>query len=95
MKIRHAETVDAVVAGFTGTARHPKALVVRLPDGQAVLSQRLTAALASRIGPHLVPQSGPASTTSGDSYIPVDGDVVVEVVVGTTRSGVVAVLRLR
>ncbi|MFC9431675.1 hypothetical protein [Streptomyces sp. NPDC056987] len=94
MKIRHADTVDAVVAGFTGTARHPKALVVRLPDGRAVLSQRLSTALSSLIGPHLVPRSGPASTTSGDSYIPVDGDVVVEVVVGTTRNAVVTVVRL-
>lgn len=33
-KIRHADTVDAAVVGFTGSARHPKALTVRLPDGR-------------------------------------------------------------
>ncbi|MCZ1004158.1 hypothetical protein O1M63_49495 [Streptomyces mirabilis] len=45
------------MAGFTGTARHPRALAVRLPDGRIALSQRLTTALATRIAPHLVPQS--------------------------------------
>ncbi|MFF7954067.1 ATP-dependent DNA ligase [Streptomyces griseorubiginosus] len=30
-KVQHADTVDAIVVGFTGTARHPKALAVRLP----------------------------------------------------------------
>jgi hypothetical protein len=43
------------VIGFTGTVRRPKALAVRLPDGRAALSQRLTTALSSVIGPRLVP----------------------------------------
>ncbi|MFE2972816.1 hypothetical protein ACFXKC_56740 [Streptomyces sp. NPDC059340] len=47
MKIRHADTIEATVAGFTGTARQPRALAVRLPDGGLALSQRLTTALAS------------------------------------------------
>ncbi|WP_432197646.1 hypothetical protein [Streptomyces sp. bgisy027] len=33
-KIRHADTVDAAVVGFTGSALHPKALAVQLPDGR-------------------------------------------------------------
>ncbi|WP_432197100.1 RNA ligase family protein [Streptomyces sp. bgisy027] len=37
-KVRHADTVDVAVVGFTGTARHPKALAVRLPDGRVALS---------------------------------------------------------
>ncbi|MCX5356924.1 hypothetical protein OG901_57195 [Streptomyces mirabilis] len=49
MKIRHADTIEATVAGFTGTARHPWALAVRLPDGRVALSQRLTTALATRM----------------------------------------------
>ncbi|MCZ1000842.1 DNA ligase [Streptomyces mirabilis] len=57
-KIRHADTVDAAVVGFTGTARHPKALAVRLPDGRVALSQRLTTALASVVAPRLVPKPG-------------------------------------
>ncbi|MFJ4783541.1 hypothetical protein [Streptomyces sp. NPDC088794] len=41
------DTVDAFVVGFTGTARHPRALAVRLPNGRVALSQRLTTALAA------------------------------------------------
>lgn len=94
-KIRHGDTLDAVVVGFTGTARHPKTLAIRLPDGRVALSQRLTTALAAVIGPRLLPESGRASTEAGDTYTLVSGDVVVEVVAGTTRHAVVAVVRLR
>ncbi|WP_259294687.1 hypothetical protein [Streptomyces canus] len=66
-KIGHADTVDATVVGFTGTARHPTALAVRLPDGRTALTQRLTTALATRIAPHLLPQAGRAFTTVGDT----------------------------
>ena len=93
-KIRHADTVDAAVVGFTGTARHPKSLAVRLSDGRITLSQRLTTALASVVAPHLVPQSGRAVTKAGDSYTPVGSDIVVEVMSGTTRHAVVTVVRL-
>ncbi|MFC9645988.1 hypothetical protein ACFTZF_47145, partial [Streptomyces mirabilis] len=95
LKIRHADTIEATVAGFTGTARQPRALAVRLPDGRVALSQRLTTALATRIAPHLVPQSGRAYTQGGDAYTPVSGEVVVEVAAGTTRHAVVTVVRLR
>ncbi|WP_327398710.1 hypothetical protein OG194_00160 [Streptomyces sp. NBC_01288] len=83
------------MVGFTGTARHPKALAVRLPDGRVALSQRLTTALATTVGPHLLPEPGRALTTAGDSYTPVVGEAVVEVVAGTTRHAVVTVVRLR
>ncbi|MFF4137516.1 hypothetical protein ACFY1B_39875 [Streptomyces mirabilis] len=95
MKIRHADTVEATVAGFTGTARQPRALAVRLPDGRVALSQRLTTPLATRIAPHLVPQPGRAYTQDGDAYTPVSGEIVVQVVAGTTRHAVVTVVRLR
>ncbi|MFI1169335.1 DNA ligase [Streptomyces sp. NPDC020801] len=94
-KIRHADTVDAAVVGFTGSALHPKALAVRLPDGRVALSQRLTTALSSVVAPRLVPQAGRAFTKAGDSYTPAGGDAVVEVVAGTTRHAVVTVMRLR
>lgn len=94
-KVRHADTVDATVVGFTGPARHPKSLAVRLPDGRVALSQRLTTALASTIDPRLLPQASRAFTKAGDSYTPVDGDAVVEVVAGTTQHAVVTVVRLR
>jgi ATP-dependent DNA ligase len=95
LKIRHADTIEATVTGFTGTARQPRALAVRLPDGRVALSQRLTTALATRITPRLVPQPGRAYTQGGDVYTPVSREIVVEVVAGTTRHAVVTVVRLR
>ncbi|MET7608629.1 hypothetical protein ABZS96_40900 [Streptomyces avermitilis] len=83
------------MVGFTGTARHPRALAVQLPDGRLALSQRLTTALSSVIAPRLVPQPGRAFTNAGGSYTPARGDTVVEVVAGTTRHAVVTVARLR
>ncbi|MCX4429744.1 hypothetical protein [Streptomyces mirabilis] len=38
---------------------------------------------------------GRAFTKAGNSYTPATGDVVVEVVAGTTRHAVVTVVRLR
>lgn len=94
-KIRHADTVDVVVVSYTGTARHPKALAVRLPDGRGALSQRLTTTLASVVAPRLVPQAGRAFAKDGDSYTPAVDDTVVEVVTGPTRHVVVTLVRLR
>jgi ATP-dependent DNA ligase len=94
LKIRHADTIEASVVGFTGATRQPRALAVRLPDGRVALSQRLTTVLAASVAPRLVPQSGRAYTQAGDAYTPVSGEVVVEVVAGTTRHAVVTVVRL-
>ncbi|MFF7602477.1 ATP-dependent DNA ligase [Streptomyces mirabilis] len=95
LKIRHADTIEATVAGFTGTARRPRALAVRLPDGRVTLSQRLTTVLATQIAPRLVPHSWRAYAQGGDACTPVSGQVVVEVAAGTTRHAVVTVVRLR
>jgi hypothetical protein len=95
LKIRHADTIEATVAGFTGTARKPRALAVQLPDGRVALSQRLTTALAAAVALRLVPQPGRASTKAGDACTPAGGDIVVEVVAGTTRHAVATVVRLR
>ncbi|MFJ8602491.1 hypothetical protein ACIREM_28045 [Streptomyces shenzhenensis] len=51
------------MVGFTGFARHPKSLAVRLPDGRVVLSQRLTTALASVVARRLLPLAGDSRTT--------------------------------
>ncbi|MET7695661.1 hypothetical protein ABZT06_48715 [Streptomyces sp. NPDC005483] len=45
-------------------------------------------------GPAPGPQAGRAFTNVGASYTPAVGDVVVEVVAGTTRHAVVTVMRL-
>ncbi|MFE2571978.1 DNA ligase, partial [Streptomyces mirabilis] len=95
LKIRHADTIEATVAGYTGTARQPRALAIRLPDGRIALSQRLSTALATRIAPRLLPQPGRAYTQGGNAYTPASGEVIVEVVAATTRHAVVTVVRLR
>ncbi|MFD6329215.1 DNA ligase [Streptomyces niveus] len=97
-KIRHAETVDAVVVGYTGAATRPRALAVRLPDGRITLSQRLTAPVTAAAALHLVASAhGPrARTPAGDAFTPADVDLVVEVLAGTTaRHAVVTVTRVR
>ncbi|MEV7739797.1 hypothetical protein AB0O75_48610 [Streptomyces sp. NPDC088921] len=83
------------MVGYTGSARHPQALAVRLHDQPIALSKRLTTALAAVIAPRLVPRPGRTFTKASDSYTPAGGDVVVEVVAGTTRHAVVIVVRLR
>jgi hypothetical protein len=82
------------VVGFTGTARHPKALAVPLPDARVALSQRLTTALASDVGPLLVLK--PAGVHGGRRLLHArrrrrsGGGRG-----GTTRHAVVTVVRLR
>ncbi|MEU9781450.1 DNA ligase [Streptomyces phaeochromogenes] len=85
-KLRHSETTDAEVAGFTGSAARPRALAVRLPDGRVAMSQALTAPLAAQVSVHLVPvadSARQARTATGDAYSAVHTDVVVEVLAGS------------
>ncbi|MFE1849899.1 DNA ligase [Streptomyces sp. NPDC059489] len=96
-KVRHAETVDADVVGYTGQALRPKALAVRLPDGRTALTQKLTARLAALVGPHLAATgpAGRAHTDAGDRYTVAPPGLVIEVLAGTTRHAVVTPTRLR
>lgn len=96
-KIRHAETVEADIVGYTGPAARPRALAVRLPDGRIALTQALKAPLAAQVAVHLA-GSGPlrsALTQAGDAYTTAAPGLVVEVLAGTTRHAVVTVTRLR
>ncbi|MEU6389383.1 hypothetical protein [Streptomyces sp. NPDC046939] len=52
-EVRHSETVDADVIGYTGARRHPKHLAVRLPDGRTAQTQTLPPALAVQVAAHL------------------------------------------
>lgn len=52
-KIRHAETVDAEVVGYTGPATRPRTPAEQLPDGRTALTQKLAALLAGQIAPLL------------------------------------------
>ncbi|MFF0736001.1 DNA ligase [Streptomyces chartreusis] len=96
-KVRHAETVDANVVGFTGPVGRLKALAVRLPNGRIALSQTLKAPLSAQVG-QLLEGAGlgrQTRTTTGDRYLAAHTGVVVEVLAGTTRHAVVTVTRVR
>ncbi|WP_244315390.1 hypothetical protein [Streptomyces glaucescens] len=96
-KVRHAETVDAEVVGFTGPAARPRHLAVRLPDGRTALSQALKAPLAAEMAQVLAgaPRPRRAATAGGEPYSAVVTGTVVEVLSGTTRHAVVTVTRVR
>lgn len=96
-KVRHSETVDAEVIGYTGPAARPRTLAVRLPGGRTALSQALGAPLAAQVAALLAaaPVSGRGRTDTGGPYTVTTADLVVEVLAGTTRHAVVTVTRLR
>ncbi|MFE0929283.1 DNA ligase [Streptomyces mutabilis] len=96
-KVRHAETIDAEVVGFTGTAGRPRALAVRLPDGRVALSQRLGAQLAAQVAAALVDVAPTARgrAAGGESFTTAEPGLLVEVLAGTTRHAVVTVTRVR
>ncbi|MFF1690765.1 ATP-dependent DNA ligase [Streptomyces sp. NPDC058254] len=83
-KVRHSETVDADVVGYTGTPARLKQLAVRLPDGRIALTQTLTTALAAQTA-LLLTGAGPpgrGQTTAGDRYLTLPPGLVVEVAAG-------------
>lgn len=96
-KVRHAETVEAEVVGYTGPAAKPRHVAVRLPDGRTALSQTLTAPLSAQIAAHLAqgPAGGLDRTSAGDPYSVAGPGPEVEVLAGTTRHAVVTVTRVR
>jgi ATP-dependent DNA ligase len=96
-KVRHAETVEADVVGYSGSTTRPRALAVRLPDGRIALTQALKAPLAAQVAVHFAASGPPRSarTRAGETYTTVAPGLAVEVLAGTTRHAVVTVTRLR
>ncbi|WP_307621438.1 DNA ligase [Streptomyces sp. V3I7] len=96
-KIKHAETVDAEVVGYTGAPLQPRMLAVRLPDGRTALSQRLDAPLAAQVAPDLgaAPPAGQAETAAGDAYTAAEPGLTVEVLASSAHRAAVTVTRLR
>ncbi|MEV0090420.1 ATP-dependent DNA ligase [Streptomyces sp. NPDC050738] len=97
LKIRHADTVDALVIGFVGTVARPTHLVVRLPDGRTARSRNLTTAVrvaVARALPDLV-QPRVVHSEDGEPYTTVTDGLLVEVLAGTTRHVTVTVTRVR
>ncbi len=95
-KIRHSETVDVPVVGYTGTRSRPRHLVVAVPGGRVVRSQRLPALLAGQVASALGREgtSTRARTDDGEPYSATETGLVVEVAAGTTRRAVVTVVRV-
>ncbi|MBA4866997.1 ATP-dependent DNA ligase [Streptomyces sp. PSKA54] len=104
LKLRHSDTRDAVVVGFTGPRTRPGALVLALPgDGVPVVSSPLSAGVrnaAAAALPEPVGEGTAAATGIGDvTYraLPAEPLLTVEVRQETTRHAVavVAVERFR
>ncbi|MFB8036977.1 hypothetical protein ACFC5Z_29410 [Streptomyces sp. NPDC056004] len=98
LKVRHVDTVDALVLGFTGPRLRPHHLVLAVGDegGPARVSARLEPVLAARVGEAL---SGTAVVgerrAEGEPYTRVETDLVVEVLAGSGRHGTLTVIRMR
>ncbi|MGI5357398.1 ATP-dependent DNA ligase [Streptomyces sp. CA-252508] len=101
-KLRHTDTRDAVVVGFTGSRQRPASLVLVLPDDDTpVVSSPLPPALRARAGAALTPLApGGAGTAMAPGlgevpYRSVPPELSAEVATGTTRHTVTTVLRLK
>ncbi|MFE1953546.1 ATP-dependent DNA ligase [Streptomyces sp. NPDC059524] len=95
LKLRHSDTRDAVVVGYTGSSRGPRALVVVLPgDGTPVLTTPLPTGLRGEAG-RVLPRGdgGEAVVTAvgvGEvayRVLPEEGRPVLEVRQRSTRHG--------
>ncbi|MCX4971286.1 hypothetical protein OHA98_42590, partial [Streptomyces sp. NBC_00654] len=88
VKVRHADTAEARVVGFTGPRFRPRRLAL-VPVGESGvrLSARLAAGLAARIGREL---AGAAETgggvVEGEAYTGLDTALVVEVLAGAAAT---------
>ncbi|MEV0849218.1 ATP-dependent DNA ligase [Streptomyces sp. NPDC049954] len=101
LKLRHRDTLDALVLGFVGGRARPRLLVLALPgDGSPVASTPLAAPLRSRAAALLPPAEGGRGTVTAagigeTQYERVAAGAVVEVRQETTRQGTVEVVRFR
>ncbi|MDG4861269.1 ATP-dependent DNA ligase [Streptomyces sp. T-3] len=100
LKLRHSDTRDAVVVGFTGSRARPQALVVVVAgDDAPVLSSPLGAGVRAEAVARLPEPDGEAPINAvglGDiTYSTVPAEAVVEVRQRTTRHATVGVLRFR
>ncbi|MDQ0847741.1 ATP-dependent DNA ligase [Streptomyces sp. V1I6] len=97
-KLRHTETSDAAVVGFTGRPDRPAALVLQLADRtRPAVTASLSTALRLQIAPVLPALAEPAQAWIGETqYTRVRPGLVAEVEEGTTRHAVIPrVVRLR
>ncbi|MEU6760968.1 ATP-dependent DNA ligase [Streptomyces sp. NPDC046853] len=102
LKLRHSDTRDAVVVGFTGSRARPQALVLVLPgDGTPVVSSPLGPALRTAAGAALPEARGEGTAIAvgiGEvtyTALPTEPAVTVEVRQNTTRHATAVVVRFR
>ncbi|MDI3404539.1 ATP-dependent DNA ligase [Streptomyces cavernicola] len=100
LKLRHSDTRDAVVVGFTGGRARPQALVLVLPgDDDPLLSSPLAPAVRARAAELLPAPDGEAGMNAigfGDiTYRTVPPELTVEVRQQATRHRTAAVVRFR
>ncbi|MEU8460129.1 ATP-dependent DNA ligase [Streptomyces sp. NPDC029003] len=105
-KLRHTDVADAAVVGFTGTPRHPKALVLVLPgedDEEPLVSSPLSAALRAEVAVAVAARTrtapaGATVTAIGFGEVPfrpLDPPLAAEVRRSSARHPPPEVLRLR
>ncbi|MEW1630878.1 DNA ligase [Streptomyces sp. NPDC089173] len=98
LKIRHADTEDALVVGYLGPRRRPHRLALATGDegGPIRLSARLDPVLAGRIADALTAADVVGERRAeGETYTRVDTDLTVEVLAGSGRHGTLTVTRMR
>lgn len=97
-KIRHADTEDALIVGYTGPPLRPHRLALLVGDegGPVRLSARLDPVLAGQIGAALASAFVTGERrTQGEMYHHVETAVMVEVLAGSGRHGTITVDRMR
>ncbi|NUV65620.1 DNA ligase [Streptomyces sp. CAI-121] len=98
LKVRHADTEDALVVGYLGPRRRPHRLALAVGDegGPIRLSARLDPLLAGRIAEVLTAAEAIGERRAeGETYTRVDGYLTVEVLAGSGRHGTLTVTRMR
>ncbi|WP_069751744.1 hypothetical protein [Streptomyces sp. EN16] len=98
IKVRTADTEDALVVGYLGPRRRPHRLALAIGDegGPIRLSARLEPVLAGRIAEALTAATVVGERRAeGETYTRVDGDLVVEVLASSGRHATLTVTRMR
>lgn len=95
VKVRTSSPADAEIIGFAGPVARPRTVAVRLPDGRAMFSRPLTAALSVEVAAHVRRTgAGRRARLDGAAYIACV-PLAAEVDAGTTRHATVTVRRVR
>ncbi|MET8378084.1 ATP-dependent DNA ligase [Streptomyces microflavus] len=98
LKVRHADTEEALVVGYLGPRRRPHRLALAIGDegGPIRLSTRLDPVLAGRIADALTAATVVGERRAeGETYTRVESDLAVEVLASSGRHGTLTVTRMR